>query len=269
LYILVCVKQVPDTAEIKIDPVTHALLREDVPGIVNPFDVYALEMAARIKDRDSAVKIAVLSMGPSQARRALRQCLALGADEAYLASDRAFSGSDTLATSYVLSKAIEWIQKGQGPFDLILCGRQAIDGDTAQAGPELAQRLGYPHITCVKEILFTGGGMQVTRETQSALEIWESSLPAVVTVARPEFEPRCPSIGAKLAANRAAVRVLTMQEIEARPELCGLRGSPTAVKKTFTPQPKAACAVIREENPRLAAAQLAPLLMGLPPGGPP
>ena len=137
MNVLVCVKQVPDTTEIKIDPVKNTLIREGVPSIVNPFDGYALEAAARIKDKDPEAKIVVLSMGPEQAKNALKECLAIAADKAYLVSGRAFGGSDTLATSYIISEAIKKVEEKEGKFDVIFCGKQAIDGDTAQVGPDL------------------------------------------------------------------------------------------------------------------------------------
>jgi len=132
MNILVCIKQVPDTTEIKIDPVTNTLIRAGVPSIVNPFDAYALEIAARIKDVTPGTKITLLSMGPDQAKAALKECLAVGGDKAYLVSDRAFGGADTLATSYTLKTAIEKLEETEGRFDIIFCGKQAIDGDTAQ-----------------------------------------------------------------------------------------------------------------------------------------
>ncbi len=141
MNMLVCVKQVPDTTEIKIDPVNNTLIREGVPSIVNPFDGYALEAAARIKDKDPDAKIVVLSMGPEQAKAALKECLAIAADKAYLVSGRAFGGSDTLATSYIISEAIKKVEEKEGKFDVIFCGKQAIDGDTAQVGPEIAEHL--------------------------------------------------------------------------------------------------------------------------------
>ena len=242
MKILVCVKQVPDTAEMRIDPVTNNLLREGVPSIVNPYDTYALEMALRIRDEHPGTKVSVLSMGPRQAESTLRQCLAVGADDAVLVSGSAFSGSDTLATSYVLSRAIAQI----GPFDLILCGRQAIDGDTAQTGPELAEHLDYPQITLVKELHLDGGKIRAVRETRRGMEVWASSLPALVTVTKPDFEPRCPTVGAKLAAKRAIIRVLTPDDIRAEAERCGAKGSPTVVRRTFTPAARGNCVFVRD-----------------------
>jgi electron transfer flavoprotein alpha subunit len=228
----------------KTDPETNRLLREGVPGVVNPYDAYALEMAARIKDGRPGARITALSMGPRQAESGLRQCLAAGADRACLVSGSAFGGSDTLATSYALSKAIEFA----GPFDLILCGRQAIDGDTAQTGPELAERLNVPQVTLAKEIHVGGGVVRAVRETPRGTEIWASSLPAVITVTKPDFEPRCPTLGAKLAAKRAAVRVLSMEDIGAEPASCGWKGSPTVVRKTFAPPARGGCVFARDAD---------------------
>ncbi|MBU2699573.1 electron transfer flavoprotein alpha/beta subunit, partial [Sporomusaceae bacterium BoRhaA] len=151
MEMVVCVKQVPDTTEVKIDPVTNTLVRQGVPSIVNPFDKNALEAALQLKEKNGG-KVTVVSMGPPQAKDALKECLAMGADEAYLVSDRAFGGADTLATSYTLAAAL----KKLGKFDLILCGKQAIDGDTAQVGPEMAEHLGIAQITCCSKFEVTG-----------------------------------------------------------------------------------------------------------------
>ena len=162
MRILVCVKQVPDTAEIKIDPVTNTLIRAGVPSIVNPFDACALEVAARIKDADPSTEITLLSMGPDQAKDALRECLAVGGDKAYLCSDRKFGGSDTLATSYILSRAIAAVEAKTGEkFDLIFCGKQAIDGDTAQVGPEIAEHMDLPHVTLATAVEMADGKLHV------------------------------------------------------------------------------------------------------------
>ena len=178
MNMLVCVKQVPDTTEIKIDPVKNTLIREGVPSIVNPFDGYALEAAARIKDKDPSAKIVVLSMGPEQAKAALKECLAIAADKAYLVSDRAFGGSDTLATSYALACALRNLQT-----DLLICGRQAIDGDTAQVGPQVAEKLGLPQVTYAEDILdITAGKITIKRRLERGIEVVECPVPCVVTV---------------------------------------------------------------------------------------
>ena len=260
MNILICAKQVPDTSEIKLDPETGNLLREGVPSVVNPFDRYALEMAVRVKDERPAARVTVLSMGPGQAEQALRQCLAAGADDACLLSGRAFSGADTLATSYALSKAIRFLEAGTGPFDLILCGKQAIDGDTAQTGPMLAEQLGCPQITGVREIFLCDDGIQAIRKTEHGTELWESTLPVVITATKPAFEPRRPTVKATLAAKHAAVRVLGVEEIGAQPERCGLKGSPTVVRKTYALPPKAGGVMIPGEDAHAAGAKLAALL---------
>ena len=259
MNILVCVKQVPDTTEIKINPETNTLIREGVPSIVNTFDAYALEMAARIKDEQGA-KIVVMSMGPEQAKTALKECLAVGADKAYLVSDRAFGGSDTLATGYILSNAVKTVEEQEGPFDIIFCGKQAIDGDTAQVGPQLAEHLGYPQITCISEITVQEGKVRTLRETEYRKEIWESQMPVLVTVTKPAFEPRYPTIKTKLAANKAEIPTLTINEVKADPERSGLNGSPTRVKKTFVPLLKKDGVIINEASAEDSSKKLAGLL---------
>lgn len=259
MNILVCVKQVPDTTEIKINPETNTLIREGVPSILNTYDRYALEIAARIKDNQEA-KIVAVSMGPEQAKNALKDCLSLGADKAYLVSDRKFGGSDTLATGYILSKAIKHIEEKEGLFDLIFCGKQAIDGDTAQTGPQLAELLDYPQITCITDVTVKGTTIETERETEYGKEVWESPLPVLLTVTKPAFKTRYPSIMSKLAANRADIPVVSTAEIQPQPERIGLSGSPTKVKKTFVPPRKSDIVIIREATAKESAAKLVSLL---------
>lgn len=231
LKILVCVKQVPDTTEIKIDPVTNTLIRNGVPSIVNPFDKNALEAALQLKDKYGA-EVTVLSMGPGQAAEALRECYAMGADNMVLVSDRAFGGADTLATSYTLSAAI----RALGEFDLILCGKQAIDGDTAQVGPEIAEHLGIPQVTYAADIELNDTTLTVTKEQEDCYEKIEVKLPALLTAVKSLNEPRYPNIRRKMQANRMEVRTLTAADLpELDPARLGLKGSPTKVKKTFVP----------------------------------
>ena len=227
MNICVCMKQVPDTNEIKVDPVTHTLIRKGVPSIVNPFDTYAQEVGVRLKEA-SGGKLIVVSMGPEQA---------VGADGGYLISSRNFGGSDTLATSYILSEAIKAIEEKEGlKFDLILCGKQATDGDTAQVGPEIAEHLGLPQITYALDILEKDGEIQVKREYDAGYDMISTSLPAVVTVVKLPYEPRYPTIKSKMAAKKKEIPVLTEADIPAIDlALCGLNGSPTRVKKTYTP----------------------------------
>ena len=262
MNILVCIKQVPDTTEIKIDPVTNRLIRDGVPSIVNPFDADALEMAARIKDARDDVKIVVMSMGPEQAKVALKTCLAVGGDQAYLVSGRPFGGSDTLATSYILASAIKKVEEVEGKFDLIFCGKQAIDGDTAQVGPEIAEHLGYPQITYGLEGKIEGDEIVIRRETEEGAEILASKMPCVVTVTKPAFEPRFPKIKDKLAANKKEIPVISDQDMEYDATRVGLKGSPTKVKKTFVPQVKTGTEMIEAEDGIAAAKKLAEVLSG-------
>lgn len=261
MNILVCVKQVPDTTEIKIDPVTNTLIREGVPSIVNTFDGYALEAAARIKDKDPDCKIVVVSMGPEQAKVALTECIAIAADKAYLVSDRAFGGSDTLATSYILSNAIKKIEETEGKFDAIFCGKQAIDGDTAQVGPEIAEHLGYPQVTYALEIEADGDKMKALKEGEFGNMYIGVKTPCVVTFTKPSFDPRFPTIKRKLAAKKAVIDTLTKEEI---PEIdggkIGLKGSPTRVKSTFVPEKKKGGIKIKEESGEESAKKLAGML---------
>lgn len=261
MNILVCIKQVPDTTEIKIDPVKNTLIREGVPSIVNPFDGYALEAAARIKDAQPDTKIVVLSMGPEQAKAALKECLAIAADKAYLVSDRAFGGSDTLATSYILSEAIKKVEELEGHFDAIFCGKQAIDGDTAQVGPEIAEHLNYPQVTYGLEAEADGDCLKVKKEVEEGIEIIAVNMPCLVTYTKPSWDPRFPSIKRKMAANRAEIPTLTAADL---PDIdltrAGLKGSPTKVKKTFVPQVKTGGVKINEEDAVASAHKLFGLL---------
>lgn len=241
MNICVCMKQVPDTNEIKIDPETHTLIRKGVPSIVNPFDTYAQEAGVRLKEKLGG-KLIVISMGPEQAKEAVKSCLSVGADGGYLISSRKFGGSDTLATSYILTEAIKAVEEKEGfKFDLILCGKQATDGDTAQVGPEIAEHLGLPQITYALDLIDKDGEIQVKREHDAGYDMISAKLPAVVTVVKLPYEPRYPTIKSKMAAKKKEIPVLTEEDIPAiELAMCGLSGSPTRVKKTFTP--------VREKN---------------------
>ena len=261
MNILVCVKQVPDTTVIKIDPVTNTLIRDGVPAIVNTFDAFALEAAARIKDKNPDTKIVVVSMGPENAKNALKECLAIAADKAYLVSARAFGGSDTLATSYILSNAVKKIEEIEGKFDAIFCGKQAIDGDTAQVGPELAEHLGYPQVTCALECEAKDGGLEVLKEGQDANMVIGIDLPCLITFTKPSFDPRFPTIKRKMAANRAEIPTFTDEDFPAIDRTAiGLKGSPTNVKRSFVPQKKSGGLVVAEETTEASAAKLIALL---------
>lgn len=257
MKILVCVKQVPDTTEIKIDPVKNTLIREGVPSIVNPFDGYALEAAARIKDAHPDTEIVVVSMGPEQAKNALKECLAIAADKAYLVSGREFGGSDTLATSYILSETIKEIERREGKFDAIFCGKQAIDGDTAQVGPEIAEHLDYPQVTYGLEAELDGETLKIKKETEDGAEIVAIDMPCLITFTKPAWDPRFPTIKRKMAANRAQIPTLAPADLTGIDlTRCGLNGSPTKVKKTFVPQKKSGGIRIEEETAADSARKL-------------
>jgi electron transfer flavoprotein beta subunit len=243
--IAVCIKQVPETTEVKINPETNTLIREGVSSITNPFDEFALEEALLTKEKFGG-EIHVLSMGPPQAIDVLRNALAVGADKVYLLSDRAFAGADTLATAYTLSKTIEWI----GGVDLVICGKQAIDGDTAQVGPGIATRLGFSQLTYVakvREIDPAKKKIVVERMLEVGREVVESSLPCVITVLKDINEPRLPSLlGIKKAA-KVQIPTVTSNDIPVDPNRIGLKGSPTWVWKIFTPEVRGGGEVLKGE----------------------
>jgi len=241
--IIVCIKQVPDTAEIKINPETNTLMREGVPSIINPFDLNAIEAALQIRDRTGG-KVTVLTMGPPQAETSLRDAIAMGADEAVLLSDKAFAGSDTWATSYTLARAIEKLGA-----DIIFCGKQAIDGDTAQVGPETAEFLNIPHISYIRKIEeVTDKSIRVQRLMDEGYDVVEASVPVLLTVVKELNEPRMPSLKGKMAAKKAEIKVMGFTDIEADENNLGLKGSPTQVKNIFAPEMKAERKLI-EGNP--------------------
>lgn len=234
MNIIVCIKQVPETADIKIDPQTNTLIREGVSSIINPYDMYALEEAIRIKEKLGA-QVTVISMGPPQAETALREAIALGCDQGILVTDRAFAGSDTWATSYTLAKAIRKI----GKFDLVICGKQAMDGDTAQVGPGVSVQLNIPQVTYVKKIKkIDQNSAQVERMTEFGYEIIEAPLPCLFTVVKEINEPRLPSLKGKMRAKSTSIINWNSKDIQADPERIGLKGSPTQVIKIFTPPPR-------------------------------
>jgi len=229
--IVVCIKQVPDTTNVRINPDTNTLVREGVASIINPFDVYAIEEALRLKEKHGG-STAVLTMGPPQAVEALREAISLGIDEAYLVSDKAFAGSDTLATAYALSFAIRKL----GGADVILMGRQAIDGDTGQVGPGVAENLGLPHVTDIRKIEeIADGRIVVERLLEEGYARIAARLPVVLTVVKEINEPRLPSLKGKMAAKKKEIPTLKAADIEADVGRLGLNGSPTQVMKIFTP----------------------------------
>lgn len=235
MRIIVCVKQVPDTTEVKINPETNTLIREGVESIVNPFDLHAIEEALKIKENFRSGEIIAISMGPPQAKEALKEVIAMGVDKAYLLSDMAFAGADTLATSYTLSMAI----KKLGNFDLIICGKQAIDGDTAQVGPGLAGHLDIPQVAYVKKIeKISENSARVQRITEDGYEVIETSLPVILTVVKDINIPRLPTLRGKLISKKTEIPVLTHQDIGTDSDKVGLEGSATWVIKIFSPEVK-------------------------------
>ncbi len=234
MKIICLIKQVPDTTDIKINPKTNTLIREGVPSIINPFDMYAIEEGLRIRERLGAEVIA-LSMGPPQAEEALREALSLGVDQAILLSHPAFAGADTLATSYTLAQAISKLK----PYDLILCGRQASDGDTGQVGPGVAEHLSIPQVAFVRRIEEIDPEQAVVqRMTEEGYEVIQTPLPALLTVVKEINEPRLPSLRGKLRAKKAEIPVWGLDELGVKEEEVGLNGSPTQVLRIFTPQPR-------------------------------
>lgn len=250
MNIVVCVKQVPDTNEVRIDPVKGTLIREGVPSIINPDDKNALEEALTIKDLYKDTKVTVLSMGPPQADVALKEALAMGADEAILLSDRAFAGSDTWATSTVLAAAIKKIKD----YDIIFCGRQAIDGDTAQVGPQIAEHLGVSQITYVEELKVEGNEVVAKRALEDGYYIIRSKMPVLLTAIKELNEPRYPSIRGIYDAYRdKEVTVWTFKDIDTEGVKVGLDGSPTQVNKSFTPEgKKGECEMIKGAGEELS-----------------
>lgn len=234
MKILVCVKQVPDTNEVKIDPVKGTLIRDGVPSILNPDDANALEAALQLKDKDNSIVVDVITMGPPQATYMLRECLAMGADNAYLLSDRAFGGADTCATSTTIAAGIKKV----GDVDVIFAGRQAIDGDTAQVGPQVAQRLNLPVVTYVQDIQMGEGKVTVQRQMEDGYELIEVQTPCLLTCVKELNEPRYMSVGAIVDAYKKDITVWNHEDVELDPADCGLNASPTQVFRSFTPPQK-------------------------------
>ncbi len=235
MNIIVCIKQVPDTQDVKINPETNTLIREGVKSIINPFDMYAIEEGLRTKERLGG-KVTVVTMGPPQAEEALREAISLGADEVVHITDRAFAGADTWATSYTLAKAIEKI----GKYDLIICGKQAIDGDTAQVGPGIAAQLDIPQVTYVKKTEEIKDGLaRFERMTEEGYEVIETPLPCLVTVVKEINIPRLPSLKGKIRAKQAQITKYTSKDINVDSNKIGLKGSPTVVDKIFAPPKRA------------------------------
>lgn len=232
MNVIVCLKQVPGTTKVKINPETNTLVRHGIENITNPFDTYALEEGIRIKERYGG-KVTAITMGPPQAEKMLREAISTGADAAILLSDAAFAGADTLATSYTLSRAITKI----GEYDLVICGRQSIDGDTGQVAPELAETLAIPFVAYVSKIEEVDKGqIRVQRMVEEGHEVIEMPLPAVITVVKEINIPRLPSLRGLTRAKSAVIPLWGVQELGADPGRVGLAGSATRVTRIFFPQ---------------------------------
>lgn len=231
MKIIVCIKQVPDAKDVRLDPETNTLAREGVESIMNPYDQHALEEAVKLKEQHGGEVIA-LTMGPPQAEEMLRLAISCGADKVVLVSDRAFAGADTWATAYTLENALKKI----GEYDLILCGKQAIDGDTAQVGPGLATRLGIPFVTCVQKIREAGDKeLVMERMMDDGYDVVAVDFPVLVTVVKDINEPRVPSLKGKMKAKKAEIITMSAEDIGADPACIGLPGSPTKVVDVFPP----------------------------------
>ena len=251
MNIIVCIKQVPDTTNVKINPETNTLVRAGVESIINPFDMYALEEGLRVREKHGGT-VTVLSMGPPQVDESLREAISLGADEAVLLSDRSFAGADTLATAYTLASGIRKL----GGADIIFMGRQAIDGDTGQVGPGVAENLGIPHITDIRKIeSIEEGTIIVERMLEEGYLRLKTSLPVLLTVVKEINEPRLPSLKGKMAARKKEITTWVEEDLEVDAERIGLTGSPTWVQKIFTP-PKPAGGKLFQGDAREAVSAL-------------
>jgi electron transfer flavoprotein beta subunit len=242
MHIVVCIKQVPDSAQIRVHPVTNTIMRQGVPTIVNPYDLFALEAALRLRDEFGAC-VTVLTMGPPMAEETLRKALGFGADRAVLLTDRAFAGSDTLATTFALAQAIRRIGEVWGPADIVFTGKQTIDGDTAQVGPGIARRLGLNQVTYVSAITGLDLGactIALSRRAEGGVQEITTLLPALITMIEGSNEVRRGSLPEALRAARAEITTWNATESGITDvAMCGLRGSPTVVKRVFAPPARA------------------------------
>jgi electron transfer flavoprotein beta subunit len=242
MHIVVCIKQVPDSTQIRVHPVTNTIMRQGVPTIINPYDLFALEEALRLRDKLGGC-VTVLTMGPPMAEDSLRKALVFGADRAVLLTDRSFAGSDTLATSFALATAIAKVGEIWGAPDIVFCGKQTIDGDTAQVGPGIASRLNLHQLTYVQRIAAVdpdAGTIEVERRAEGGTQVIASRLPAMVTMLEGSNEMRRGTVEAALSAARTEITIWNAAAAGiADPMKCGLRGSPTVVKRVFAPSARA------------------------------
>ncbi|HKB60545.1 MAG TPA: electron transfer flavoprotein subunit beta/FixA family protein [Gallionellaceae bacterium] len=250
IHIVVCIKQVPDSAQIRVHPVTNTIMRQGVPAIINPYDLFALEEALRIKDKFGGF-ITVITMGPPQAENALRKAVSFGADDAILVTDRAFAGADTLATSFALASAIRQIEKDM-PVDIVFCGKQTIDGDTAQVGPGVAKRLGLElltYISSIQSVDIDRREIVVQRRSEGGVQVLKTRVPCLITMLEGSNEMRFATMPNMIRAARTTVK--RWDRVAAGIEdvtKIGLKGSPTVVSKVFAPSPKTVKAEIITTN---------------------
>ncbi len=257
MNIIVGLKQVPGTTEVKIDPETNTLIRQGIENIINPFDTYAIEEAVRLREKHEG-KVTVMTMGPPQAEAALREAVSLGADEAVLLSDRTFAGADTWATAFTLSRAVIKLE----PYDLVICGRQTIDGDTGQVGPELAEMLDVPFVAYVSKIEeIRDGYLRVLRMIEEGHELIETTLPAVITVSKEINVPRLPSLRGIMKSKSAKISTWGLDDLGVTEDMVGLAGSSTQVIKIFFPQ-RVCVAEILEGTPEAKVESLVEKLRG-------
>ena len=262
MNVVVLIKQVPDTTDVRIDRETNTLIREGVPSIINPFDVYAVEEALRVREAAGEGTVTVMSMGPPQVEAALREAMALGVDDAVLLSDRAFAGSDTWSTSYTLAAGIRKL----GDYNLILCGKQAIDGDTAQVGPGVAQFLDIPQVTYARKLTIDSeSAATVERMLEDGYDVVRTPLPAVVTVVKDINEPRMPSLKGKMKAKKAEITVWGAADLDVDEKELGLDGSPTRVVRIFAPEEREGGVVFEgevQDTVESLVKELVPILKG-------
>ncbi len=266
MHLIVCVKQVPDTTEVRIDPQTNTLVREGVPSILNPYDAHAAEAAVQLKERYGGT-VTIVCMGPPQAIEVIRECISFGADRGILISDRAFAGSDTWATSYTIGCALIRLRDETG-LDMVLCGKQAIDGDTAQVGPGLARRLHVPQITYavgVESVDLEARRARILRRLEKGVEVVDAPLPCLLTCVEEMNEVRYASLPNMIRAARYQAEVWGKVDLSADEGLLGLKGSPTMVNRIFPPPPRQPGEIIAagDSDPARAAEQLADRLVTL------
>jgi len=258
MNILVCIKQVPNTEELKVNPDAGTSNLDSIPRVVSSFDTYALETAVKMKDADASVKVTAVTIGAEKAKESLKSCLSVGADRAYHVIDEVFTDIDSLGTSLVLSAAVREIEKREGAaFDLILLGRSANDTDAGHVGPQLAENLDYPQLTYAREVSIVDGKVRASRETEDGYVVADAVIPAVVTITKTEYEPRYASVKSKMAANRAEIPALSAADLglDAASVL-----SPLKTVKTYVPERKTGGIKLEEETGEIAAEKLTALL---------